>query len=63
LDGKADDDLVRDMAGVLTWFCVCLYGRRSAVNRALKAVGCARRGIGPRAVSAGNVVAGGMVVC
>ncbi len=47
------------MAGVLTWFCVCLYGRGPAGNRALKALGCARRDLGPRAVSAGNVVAAG----
>jgi putative resolvase len=45
------------MAEVLTWFCACLHGRRLAGNRALKALGCARRDIGPRAVSAGNVVA------
>jgi putative resolvase len=40
-DGKADDDLARDMVGVFTWFCACLYGRGSAGNRMLKAVGCA----------------------
>lgn len=54
-DRKVDDDLVRDMVEVLTWFCAHLYGRRSARNRALKAVGCAQRGIGPQAVFAGNV--------
>jgi putative resolvase len=43
-------DLVRGMAGVLTWFCARLYGRRSARDRVLKAVGCARQGVGPRAV-------------
>jgi hypothetical protein len=47
------------MAGVLTWFCVGLYGRGPAGNRALKALSCARRDLGPRAVSAGNVVAAG----
>ena len=49
-DGEVDDDLARAMAGVLTSFCARLYGRRSARNRALKAVGCAQRDIGPRAV-------------
>jgi putative resolvase len=52
-DGEVTDDLVRDMVEVLTWFCARLYGRRSARNRALKAVGCARQDIGPRA-SAGS---------
>lgn len=45
--GEVDDDLVRDMTEVLTWFCARLYGRRGARNRALKALGCARRDIGP----------------
>jgi putative resolvase len=55
-DGEVSDDLVRDMVEVLTSFCARLYGRRSAWNRTLKAVGCAQRGIGPRAVlAAGNV--------
>ena len=58
-DGEASDELVGDMIGVLTSLCVRLNGRRSAGNRALKALGCARRDTGPRAVSAGNVVAGG----
>ena len=49
-DGEVDDDLVRDMVEVLTSFCARLYGRRSARNRALKAVGCAQRDIGPQAV-------------
>lgn len=49
-DGELDDDLVRDMVEVLTSFCARLYGRRSARNRALKAIGCAQRGIGPKAV-------------
>ena len=58
-DGEVDDDLVRDMVEVLTWFCARLYGRRSARNRALKAVGCAQRDLGPRAVvSAGRQDAG-----
>jgi putative resolvase len=58
-DGEVDDDLVRDMVEVLTLFCAGLYGRRSARNRALKAVGCAQRDIGPQAVvSAGRQDAG-----
>lgn len=54
-DGEVEDDLVRDMVEVLTSFCARLYGRRSARNRALKAVGCAQRDIGPQAVLAGTV--------
>ncbi|MGW7317850.1 IS607 family transposase [Streptomyces sp. NPDC054854] len=37
-DGEVDDDLVRDMIEVLTSFCARLYGRRSAKNRAEKAL-------------------------
>ena len=37
-DGEVDDDLVRDMVEVLTSFCARLYGRRSARNRARKAM-------------------------
>jgi hypothetical protein len=48
-DGEVADDLVREMVEVLTGFCARLYGRRSARNRALKAVGCAQRDIGPQA--------------
>jgi len=44
---EADDDLVRDMTEVLTWFCARLYGRRGARNRAEKALRCAARDIGP----------------
>ena len=36
-EGEVTDDLVRDMAEALTWFCARLYGRRSARNRAEKA--------------------------
>ena len=51
LDGsEVTDDLVRDMVEVLTSFCARLYGRRSARNRALKALGCAQQDIGPKAV-------------
>jgi len=54
-DGEVTDDLVRDMVEVLTSFCARLYGRRSARNRAIKAVGCAQRGVGPAAfVGAGG---------
>ncbi len=53
-DSERTDDLVRDMIEVLTWFCARLYGRRSARNRALKAIGCAQRGIGPQAVLEGE---------
>ena len=44
---EADDDLVRDMTEVLTWFCARLYGRRGARNRAQNALRCAARDIGP----------------
>ncbi|WIB65701.1 IS607 family transposase [Curtobacterium sp. MCBD17_040] len=37
-DGELDDDLVRDMTEVLTSFCARLYGRRSARNRASRAL-------------------------
>jgi putative resolvase len=37
-DGEVEDDLVRDMIEVLTLFCARLYGRRSAKNRAKKAL-------------------------
>jgi putative resolvase len=57
-DGEVDDDLVGDMVEVLTWFCARLYGRRSARNRALKAVGCAQRDIGPKAVVVAKAVGG-----
>jgi putative resolvase len=51
LDGsEVTGDLVRDMVEVLTLFCAGLYGRRSARNRALKALGCAQQDIGPGAV-------------
>ncbi len=53
-DDEVDDDLVRDMVEVLTRFCARLYGRRSARNRALKALGCAQRDIGPQAVAQGG---------
>lgn len=40
-DGEVEDDLVRDMTEVLTSFCARLYGRRSARNRARRALECA----------------------
>lgn len=36
--GEMKDDLAQDMIDALTSFCARLYGRRSAKNRALKAV-------------------------
>jgi predicted site-specific integrase-resolvase len=45
--GEVDDDLIRDMTEVLTSFCARLYGRRGARNRAVRALGCARRDVGP----------------
>lgn len=54
-DGEVDDDLVHEVVEVLTSFCARLYGRSSARNRALKAVGCAQRDIGPRAAHDGTV--------
>ena len=57
--GEVTDDLVRDMVEVLTSLCARLYGRRSARNRALKAVGCAQRDVGPAAVVGGVSEDGG----
>ncbi|MGW1190290.1 IS607 family transposase [Streptomyces sp. NPDC002559] len=37
-DGEVEDDLVQDIVDVLTSFCARLYGRRSAKNRARKAL-------------------------
>jgi putative resolvase len=39
------------MVEVLTSFCARLYGRRSARNRAEKALRCAERDVGPMALS------------
>lgn len=49
-DGEVAGDLVRDMVEVLTSFCARLYGRRSARNRAEKALRCAERDVGPAGV-------------
>ena len=54
-DTEMDDDLVRDMTGVLTGFCARFYGRRCARNRAEKALRCAERDVGPMALSQGRV--------
>jgi putative resolvase len=43
---EVQDDLVRDMTEILTSFCARLYGRRSARNRAEKALRVAARDIG-----------------
>ncbi|MHB9849226.1 IS607 family transposase [Streptomyces krungchingensis] len=43
-DGEVEDDLVRDVVEVLTSFCARLYGRRSAKNRARKALEAAQHG-------------------
>jgi putative resolvase len=43
-DGEVEDDLVRDIVEVLTWLCARLYGRRSAKNRARKALEAAEHG-------------------
>ena len=57
--GEVHDDLVRDRVEVLTSLCARLYGRGSARNRALKAIGCAQRDVGPRAVVGGRGNDGG----
>ncbi len=50
-EGEVEDDLVRDMVEVLTSFCARLYGKRSARNRALKALNCAKHDVGPKALA------------
>ncbi len=57
-DGEVDDDVVRDMVEVLTWFCARRYGRRWARTGALSALGCAQREVGPQAVVAATAVGG-----
>ena len=37
-DTEVSDDLVRDMTEILTCFCTRLYGKRSAANRARRAM-------------------------
>ena len=49
-DSEVTDDLAGDLIEVLTSCCARGYGRRPARNRALKAIGCAQRDIGPQAM-------------
>jgi putative resolvase len=49
---EVEDDLVRDMTEILTSFCARLYGRRSARNRAEKALRCAARDVVPSSAEA-----------
>jgi putative resolvase len=56
--GEVTDDLIRDMVEVLTSFCAGLYGRRSARNRAEKALRCAQRDVGPAGAARGDPVVG-----
>jgi putative resolvase len=58
-DGEVADDLVRDVVEVLTSFCARLHGRRSARNRALKAMRCAQRDGGPSGPARGHGDAAG----
>jgi putative resolvase len=51
-DGEVTDDLIGDMVEVLTSLCARRYGRRSAHNRALKAVRGTERDVGPVGVAA-----------
>lgn len=51
--GEVTDGLVHDMVEVITSLCARLYGRRWACNRAVKALGCAQRNIGPKLVGVG----------
>jgi putative resolvase len=43
-EGEVEDDLVQDVVDLLTSFCARLYGRRSAKNRARKALEAAEHG-------------------
>jgi putative resolvase len=53
-DGEVTDDLIGDMVEVLASLCARLYGRRSARNRALKAVRCAQRDVGLAGAAPGD---------
>ncbi len=44
-DAEVDDDLVCDMAEVLTSFCARLYGTRAATHRAAKALCAAQESV------------------
>ena len=57
--GEVTNDLIRDMVEVLTSFCAHLYGRRSAWNRAERALRWAQRDVGPAAVTVGEEAVGG----
>ena len=37
-DAEVPDDLVRDMREIMTCFCARLYGKRSAANKARRAM-------------------------
>jgi hypothetical protein len=41
---EADDDLVGDVAEILTWLCARLYGRRAAPDRAARALAAMQAG-------------------
>jgi putative resolvase len=56
--GEVTDDLIGDMVEVLTSLCAGLYGRRSARNRAEKALRCAQRDVGPAGAARGDPVVG-----
>ena len=59
-DSEMDDDLVRDMIDVLTSFCARLYGRRSARNRAEKALRCAAENLELTTKAASSKITGSM---
>ena len=59
-DSEMDDDLVRDMIEVLTSFCARLYGRRSARNRAEKALRCAAENLELTTKAASSKTTGSM---
>jgi putative resolvase len=42
-ESELKDDLVQDMIAVLTSMCARLYGRRSAKNRAARAIACLQK--------------------
>jgi putative resolvase len=42
-ESELKDDLVQDMIAVLTSMCARLYGRRSAKNRAARAMACLQK--------------------
>ena len=48
---EVDDDLVRDIAEILTSMCARLYGTRAAADRAQRAVAAAGGGDGDREVA------------